>query len=435
MLNRVSKPFVRLVERYLPDPYIFVLLLTLAAFIAAMVVEGQSPAAVVTMWGEGFWNLLTFSMQMLLVLVTGFMLANTPLVKGMLDRLATLARSPGQAILLVTFVALAASWINWGFGLVVGALFAKALARRIQVHYPLLVASAYSGFVVWHAGLAGSIPLTIATEGHFSQDMIGIIGTDQTIFAFFNLAIVIALFLVVPLVNRLMLPPKEESTFVDPKNLEEAYEGDPEITRPAEHLENSRVLAWLVGFSGLAFLFQYFVKGGGLNLNIVNFMFLFLAIVLHQTPRRLLNSLNEAIKGGAGIAIQFPFYAGIMAVMIQSGLAATISSGFASIATERSLPFWSFISAGLVNIFVPSGGGQWAVQAPVMIPAAQALGAEIPRVAMAVAWGDAWTNLLQPFWALPVLAIAGLKAKDIMGYCLVLLFITGGIISLGLTFL
>ena len=143
MLNRVSKPFVRLVERYLPDPYIFVLLLTLAAFIAAMVVEGQSPAAVVTMWGEGFWNLLTFSMQMLLVLVTGFMLANTPLVKGMLDRLATLARSPGQAILLVTFVALAASWINWGFGLVVGALFAKALARRIQVHYPLLVASAY----------------------------------------------------------------------------------------------------------------------------------------------------------------------------------------------------------------------------------------------------------------------------------------------------
>lgn len=263
---------------------------------------------------------------------------------------------------------MAASWINWGFGLVVGALFAKALARRIQVHYPLLVASAYSGFVVWHAGLAGSIPLTIATEGHFSQDMIGIIGTDQTIFAFFNLAIVIALFLVVPLVNRLMLPPKEESTFVDPKNLEEAYEGDPEITRPAEHLENSRVLAWLVGFSGLAFLFQYFVKGGGLNLNIVNFMFLFLAIVLHQTPRRLLNSLNEAIKGGAGIAIQFPFYAGIMAVMIQSGLAATISSGFASIATERSLPFWSFISAGLVNIFVPSGGGQWAVQAPVMIP-------------------------------------------------------------------
>lgn len=434
MLNHVSKPFVRLVERYLPDPYIFVLLLTLVAFIAAMVVEGQSPASVVAMWGDGFWDLLTFSMQMLLVLVTGFMLANTPLVKGFLDRLASLAHSPGQAIILVTFVALAASWINWGFGLVVGALFAKALARRIQVHYPLLVASAYSGFVVWHAGLAGSIPLTIATEGHFTQEMIGIIGTEQTIFAFFNLAIVAVLFLMVPLINRLMLPPKEESIFVDPKLIQETQEADPVITRPAERLENSRILAWLVGFSGLAFLFQYFIKGGGLNLNIVNFMFLFLAIVLHQTPHRLLNSLNEAIKGGAGIAIQFPFYAGIMAVMVQSGLAATISSGFASIANDSTLPFWSFISAGLVNLFVPSGGGQWAVQASVMIPAAQELGADIPRVAMAVAWGDAWTNLLQPFWALPVLAIAGLKAKDIMGYCLVLLFITGGIISLGLTF-
>jgi short-chain fatty acids transporter len=435
MLSRASKPFVRLVDRYLPDPYIFVLILTLVAFLAAIGVEGQSPIAVVTMWGDGFWNLLTFSMQMLLVLITGFMLANTPLVKGILDRIASLARSPGQAIVLVTFVALIASWINWGFGLVVGALFAKALARRIQVHYPLLIASAYSGFIVWHGGLAGSIPLTIATEGHFTQNMIGVIDTGQTIFSFFNIAIVVALFLVVPLVNRLMLPPEDESVYVDAKALEEDIDEKAVVTRPAEHLENSRILAWLVGFAGLAFIFQYFVKGGGLNLNIVNFMFLFIAIVLHQTPRRLLASLNQAISGGAGIVIQFPFYAGIMAVMTQSGLAGTISSGFASIATAETLAFWTFLSAGFVNIFVPSGGGQWAVQAPVMIPAAQQLGADIPRIAMAVAWGDAWTNLLQPFWALPVLAIAGLKAKDIMGYCLLMLIVTGVLISLGLTFL
>jgi short-chain fatty acids transporter len=232
-----------------------------------------------------------------------------------------------------------------------------------------------------------------------------------------------------------MLPSAEDSVYVDPKVLDDLPDTQFTITRPAEHLENSRILAWLVGFSGLAFIFQYFLKDGGLNLNIVNFMFLFLAIILHQTPRRLLDSLNEAVKGGSGIVIQFPFYAGIMGVMTASGLAASISSGFVSIATAESLPFWSFISAGLVNIFVPSGGGQWAVQAPVMLPAAQELGASIPRVAMAVAWGDAWTNLLQPFWALPVLAIAGLKAKDIMGYCLMLLVITGIIISIGLTWL
>jgi short-chain fatty acids transporter len=145
--------------------------------------------------------------------------------------------------------------------------------------------------------------------------------------------------------------------------------------------------------------------------------------------------LHEAIKGGTGIVIQFPFYAGIMAIIMQSGLAQTLSEGFVALSTAQTLPFWSFISAGIVNLFVPSGGGQWAVQAPVMLPAAASLGADIPRVAMAVAWGDAWTNLLQPFWALPMLAIAGLKAKDIMGFCLIQLVVTGIIIALGLTFL
>lgn len=434
MLKFVSKPAVKLVERYLPDPYVFVLLLTIIAAFAAIAVERQTPLDVLRMWGDGFWNLLTFSMQMLLVLVTGFMLANSPPVKRQLQKLANVAKSPGGAILLVTYVSLAASWINWGFGLVVGALFAKELAKLIRVDYRLLVASAYSGFVVWHGGLAGSVPLTIATEGHFTANQIGVIGTGSTIFAFFNLAIVVCMFIAIPLVNRLMLPDEKDSVYVDSERLnDEAEAQHVRLTRPAERLENSVTLAWLVGIPGLLFMLDHFVlRGGGLNLNVVNFLFLFLAIVLHRTPRSLLNSLNDAIKGGAGIVIQFPFYAGIMAIMIQSGLATSLSEWLVSFATETSLPFWTFLSAGIVNLFVPSGGGQWAVQAPVMLPAAQALGADIPRITMAVAWGDAWTNLLQPFWALPVLAIAGLKAKDIMGFCLIQLFITGAIISAGL---
>ncbi|XGA80528.1 short-chain fatty acid transporter [Halomonas sp. CH40] len=434
MLKMISRPAVKLVERYLPDPYIFVLLLTIIAAVAAIAVERQTPLAVLRMWGDGFWNLLTFSMQMLLVLVTGFMLASSPPVKRLLQKLASVAKSPGGAILLVTYVSLAASWINWGFGLVVGALFAKELAKLIRVDYRLLVASAYSGFVVWHGGLAGSVPLTIATDGHFTADQIGVIGTGSTIFAFFNLAIVACMFIAIPLVNRLMLPDEKDSVYVDPKRLtDDTDKLRVRMTRPAERLENSVTLAWLVGIPGLLFLLDHFIlRGGGLNLNVVNFLFLFLAIVLHRTPRSLLTSLNEAIKGGAGIVIQFPFYAGIMAIMIQSGLATSMSEWLVSFATETSLPFWTFLSAGIVNLFVPSGGGQWAVQAPVMLPAAEALGADIPRIAMAVAWGDAWTNLLQPFWALPVLAIAGLKAKDIMGFCLIQLFITGAIISAGL---
>ena len=434
MLNRASKPFVKLVERYLPDPYIFVLLLTLITFAFAVVIQNQSPLTTIRQWGDGFWGLLTFSMQMLLVLVTGFMLACTPLVKALLERLASLAKSPGSAIVLVTLVSLIASWINWGFGLVVGALFAKALARKVSVDYRLLVASAYSGFIVWHGGLAGSVPLTIATPGHFSEAQIGVVGTGETIFSGFNLLLLAIMFVIIPLVNRLMLPTESESIIVDSAKLKDDAFPSATSERPADKLENSKVLGLLVGFAGLAYLTNYFVSGGGLNLNIVNTLFLFLAIVLHGTPRNVLHSLQQAVQGGSGIVIQFPFYAGIMAVMVQSGLAQTMSEWLISFASAESLPVWSFISAGIVNIFVPSGGGQWAVQAPVILPAAAELGAEINRVAMAVAWGDAWTNLIQPFWALPVLAIAGLKAKDIMGFCLVQLIVTGVIISLVLRF-
>lgn len=441
MFRAITRLSVRMVERYLPDPYIFVLILTLIAALAAVLVEQQSPMEVITMWGDGFWGLLTFTMQMLLVLVAGYMLASSPVIRRLLAAIASIAKTPSGAIILVTYIALVADWINWGFGLVVSALFAKELAKRVKVDYRLLVASAYSAFVVWHGGLAGSVSLTIATDGHFHEDKIGVISTSQTIFSTFNLLLVLAMFIVVPLVNRLMMPREDESVYIDPEilkaeeELAKAEQADDKIERPADRLETSKLLSLLVGFGGLAYLFNYFViQEGGLNLNIVNFTFITLAIVFHGNARSLLRALQEAIKGGAGIVIQFPFYAGIMAIMIDSGLAASISDWLISFATDKTLALWTFISAGIVNMFVPSGGGQWAVQSPVVIASAEALGVDIPRVAMAVAWGDAWTNLLQPFWALPVLAIAGLKAKDIMGYCLIQLVVTGVVIGFGLTY-
>lgn len=434
MLNALSRPMVRIVDRYLPDPLVFVFVLTLVAGLAAFLTQGTAPMAVVTMWGDGFWSLLTFSMQMLLVLVTGYMMASTPLVSRGLSALAGLAGSAGGAIILVSVVSLAASWINWGFGLVVGALFAKELARTIRVDYRLLVASGYSGFIVWHGGLAGSVPLSIATEGHPFADMIGVIPTSDTIFAVFNIAIVVALFIAVPLINRAMMPREEDSVFVDPSQLGADDARKDSQPTPADRLENSRVLSLLVGAAGAAWLIQYFAAGNGLSLNVINFLFLTLAILLHGTPRNLLNALTDAVKGGAGIVIQFPFYAGIMAIMVQSGLAASISEGLVNLATATTLPFWTFLSAGIVNFFVPSGGGQWAVQAPVILPAAEALGADIARTSMAVAWGDAWTNMVQPFWALPILGIAGLRAKDIMGFCVIHLILSGMIIVIGLSF-
>ena len=438
MFHKITMASVRAVERWLPDPFIFVLLLTLVVFLAGMGFEAQSPMAMIQHWGDGFWALLAFSMQMILILVTGWVLATTPFFKRILGAAAQLANTPGQAIVLVTLVSLMASWLNWGFGLVTGAMFARQLARRVtDVDYRLLIASAYSGFLVWHGGLAGSVPLTIATPGHFMAKTMGVVSTSETIFASFNLLIVLALFIVVPLVNRLMMPPREQTISIDPAKLVEAPSTPlPPSQTPAERMENSVLLAQAIGVMGLVFAVYYFaVKGGGLNLNIVNFIFLMLGIALHGRPSRFLEAVGDAARGSSGIIIQFPFYAGIMGMMMGSGLAASLSSMFVAISTETTLPLFTFLSAGIVNVFVPSGGGQWAVQAPVMIPAALELNVDLARISMAVAWGDAWTNMIQPFWALPALAIAGLRAKDIMGYCLIVLVVSGVVIGLGLTFL
>lgn len=435
MLKTIARSSDSVVERYLPDPYVLVLLLTLVVFAAGVLVEGQGPLAMVRHWGDGFWGLLEFSMQMVLVLVTGWVLATSPPVRRLLAAVARAARTPAQAILLCSLVSLAAAWVNWGFGLVIGALFARQLVRAVpSVDYRLLIASAYSGFLVWHGGISGSVPLTIATPGHFTEGMIGIVPTSGTIFAGFNLAIVAALFVAVPLANVLMLGHGGRAVVLDPEALraEEAVPEKP-VERPADRLENSPVLSWAVGALGLVFLGSYLAERGfALNLDIVNFAFLILGILLHGSPHRLLAALRDAVAGAAGIVIQFPFYAGIMGMMVGSGLARSLSEAFVAVSTAATLPLWTFLSAGLLNIFIPSGGGQWAVQSQVMLPAAQALQADVARTAMAVAWGDAWTNMVQPFWALPALAIAGLTAKDIMGFCLVVLVISGVIIGLGL---
>lgn len=435
MIKKITMFSVKLVERWLPDPFVLVLLLTLIVFVAGMVVEGQGPMKMIEHWGNGFWNLLQFAMQMVLILVTGWVLASTPFFRRILEAIARLAKTPGQAIVLVTLVSLTAAWINWGFGLVIGAMFGRQLARQVKgVDYRLLIASAYSGFLVWHGGLAGSVPLTIATEGHFMAKQMGVIGTGTTIFSTYNLLIVLCLFIAVPLLNWLMMPKPENTVTVDPKKLEDTPEVPTEAgTTPAARLEDSFLLAQAVGIMGLVFIGYYFMATSGtLNLNIVNFIFLFLGIILHGRPMQFLAALQSAAQGASGIIVQFPFYAGIMGMMLGSGLAVTLSKVFVAISSDVTLPLFTFLSAGLVNIFVPSGGGQWAVQAPVMIPAAVELGADMARTAMAVAWGDAWTNMIQPFWALPALAIAGLRAKDIMGFCLVTLVVSGVIIGVGL---
>lgn len=399
---------------------------------------------VVDAWAGGFWNLLSFSMQMAMVVLTGHAMASAPAFKRKLAVMAGIAKTPGQAIILVTMISALACWVNWGFGLVVGAIFAREITARVRgVDYRLLIAAAYSGFLFWHGGLSGSIPLAIAGGADIAKVTGGAvttaIPTSETIFSAMNLTILAVMFITIPLLNRLMHPAPQDTISIDASLLEEPVVNvvANSTMTPAERMENSRILSMTLGVMGFSYILYYFINNGfALNLNIVNFIFLFTAIVLHGTPKSLLGAVSQGARNCSGILLQFPFYAGIMGMMTAAGadgvsLAGVISQAFVSVSNETTSPLFAFWSAGIVNFFVPSGGGQWAVQAPIMMPAGAALGVDAAKTAMAIAWGDAWTNMIQPFWALPALAIAGLNAKDVMGYCLMALIGSGVIISLG----
>ncbi|MDL2221710.1 short-chain fatty acid transporter [Parabacteroides sp. OttesenSCG-928-N08] len=443
MLKKLSDLCVTVVQRYLPDPFLFCILLTVVVLILAMPLTGQGPVEMITHWGNGVWSLLAFSMQMALVLVLGNAMAISPPMQRLLKRLASIPKTAFQCILFVTFFSLVACWINWGFGLVVGAILAKEIAKQgRRVDYRLLIASAYSGFLIWHGGFSGSIPLAIAnvtdavtvqTGGVLSES----IPSSQTIFAPFNLLICLLFLILLPLVNAWMHPQEDKIVLIDAKLLSESPQEVIGNNTPAEKLENNRILSWIVVLLGGIWLVRHFIyKGFLLDLNVVNLTFLTLGVFLHGTPIRYVRAISEATKGAAGILLQFPFYAGIMGMMIGShpetdaNLAGVISNGFVAISNPTTFPLFSFFSAGIVNFFVPSGGGQWAVQGPIMMPAGEALGISPAVTAMSIAWGDAWTNMIQPFWALPALGIAKLGARDIMGFCVIDLLVSGLIICL-----
>ena len=437
---------VRLVQRWLPEPFIFAIVLTFVAAVIAMPVCHQTPIEVVEHWGGGVWNLLAFAMQMSLVLVCGSALAAAPAVKKAIASLARVPKNPAGAIALVTVVSALACWLNWGFGLIVGVIFAKEIARHLQgVDYRLLIASAYSGFVVWHAGLSGSIPLTMATPGEAlalatNGALTEPVPVGQTILDPHNLVMVLLVIVGITVANTLMHP-KQGAITVDPALLSEESdyaESPKKAETPAQKLEHSPVLSWLIGGLLLAYLvLRLGFRGGQLDLGAVIMIFLALGLLLHGTPVAYVRAFGKAATGAAGIILQFPFYAGIMGIITGIGasgisLGNVLADACIRISGPVTYPLLTFLCAAVLNLFVPSGGGHWAIQAPIMFTAGADLGVDAGLTGTAIAWGDAWTNLIQPFWALPALAIAKLSAKDIMGYCLIDLLISGVVICAGL---
>ena len=444
-MRAIATPFILLVERFYPDPFVFAIVLTFVSGLMALGLTAAGPADVLVAWGERLKGLLTFIAQIALTLVTAHALAHTDTVRAGLARLGGLPRRAATAYALVAFVSGVASLFAWSLGLVTGAIIARQVALRsadrgLRLHYPLLVASAYAGFVVWHMGYSSSAALFVATPGHaLEQQLGGTIPVTETIFAGWNIVTALVTLALVPIVCAFMRPADAEVVPLD------AGAGDPDpekristsATSPAERIDNARILSAALGAALACYLVYWFSQRGlDLTLNIVNWSFLCLGLLLARSPIHYVKLITGASTTVAQIILQYPFYAGIMGIMISTGLVEVIANWFTALASAETLGFWAFLSAGLINFFIPSGGGQWAVQGPIFIEAARMLGTDPSRIVMAVAYGDQWTNMVQPFWTIPLLVIAGLPMRRIMGYTFVVFIVTfftfgGGILLAG----
>lgn len=444
-------------KRFLPAPFTIAVLLTLVTLLLALTTtpapaEGSHILQLLSYWENGIWNndLLVFAYQMMLILVLGHILVLSTPMNRLIQRLTSGVHNTTQAVLLVSVATLLVSFFNWGLGLIFGAIMARKVAEAAQergfgINYPLVGASGYVGLMIWHGGISGSAPLKVAESGHIKQLMSGIsdpqltaqlpdlIAGSQTIFSWWNLLLFGLLLIIVPLVFYFMakkapLTPINLKPF-NPNSEEEKPDG------AAEKLDHSPWFGRAVGLLVLGtFLYQYGSQLLQLTLtpNMLNFFMFGLALMLHGSFKNFLAAVEEAIKGASGILIQFPLYFGIMGIMRDSGMVVQIADFFVSIANETTLPIFTFFSAGLVNIFVPSGGGQWAVQGPIVIESALQLGVPLPKAVMALAYGDQVTNMLQPFWALPLLGITKLKAKEILPYTVIIMFVGSAVFIAGL---
>lgn len=473
VIERMGDRLADYVERYFPSPFLFAILLTYIAYVGALAIEGSGVFETVIFWYDGFWLFLTFSMQMVLILMTGFVLAYHPRVNDVLVRLAQVPNDGKQAVALVAFVAMALAWIHWGLGLIIGAIFAREMGKSmyedgINVHYPVLCVAGYMGLgLTWHWGLSGSAPLMIATPGNeFIEEGIldAVVPTSQTIFSTYALALTVLSIAFAVAVLYLMAPRGEDTRDIteyvpedelfetatdggedvdsDPEAADaaeaddEAPLSDDEEMVPAEKIDNSRILGGIIALTGVAVSVYFFATQGldALTLNLVNFTFLMAGLAIYTRPAVYREKFGEAANAAAPIVLLFPFFAGIQGIMNFSGLSDTIAEALFAISTPETFPVIAWITAGIVNLFVPSGGGEWIVLGPSVIEAAQAHGIEVGHATIAYAVGDAHTNLLNPFWALPLLAITRISAREMFGYAIAMLLILIPFLAIVLTF-
>lgn len=427
-MGRIAAGLARLFERIVPDPFLFAVILTIVtAVLAAIFAPHRSAAQILSAWYGGIFDILAFAFQMILILVTGYALANSLPVRRLLERIADFASTPRRAIVLTVFVSSIACWLNWGFGLVVAALLAREIAKRIPIDFGWLVAGAYTGFVIWASGLSSSIALTVATPAsklNFVHQLTGKpIPLSESIFTPFNMVPVIVLLVAMPLLFVAMRPPQSDTVVADAPRLREE-DVPPAPARfeqtVASRLERAWVLSFILVLAGAAYLGgTWYAKGFNPDIDTVIFLFLLLGLALHVRPIAYVGAVNRAARITGPLILQYPLYGGIMGIMTGTGLAGVIAKAFIAVSTAATLPFWSYVASIIISFFVPSGGGHWAVQGPFVVPAAMHVHASQAACAMAVAMGEQVANMVQPFWALPIVAIAGIGIRRVMGYTMV----------------
>ncbi len=441
VLSRAALSLTRWTSRWVPGSFTIAVHLTLIVLAAGLAVElahgrvhpFRAVLDCVVAWGEGVWTLLEFGMQMCLIIFTGYLIAVSPPVRRGLLWIVGRPATPAGVIVTVAAVAMLLSWINWGLGLVTGAMLVRiASSARKNVDYRLLVASAYLGLgVTWHAGLSGSAPLLMATPDHFLADRAGVIPVTDTILSPFNLVLVTVVFCVTLLLVRLMVPRAGDAVTADGEPDDEFRPPQrPANPTPAQRFEHSPMPNLLVGSLGLAYLVWHFAtRGAVLTLNTVNLAFLSFGILLQWTPASLVRAAESASRLLYGIVLQFPLYAGMFGIIKGTGLVDVIAGAFIAVSSRESFPLIVSWYSGLLNYFVPSGGSKWAIEAPYLLDAASNLKVPTAKVVTAYAYGDMWTNLIQPFWAIPILAAARLEFKDILGYEIIIAAVYGLVLS------